>query len=335
MHDQRARRRKRRAARTARPEAPIPGPELFLRGSPRRLLYNSPMSAPDTRNERLRKLTRWLARGDVRRAQETLDADAARAAREAPAAEPVLAEPLSLERACPGRVADGAFGPYWHIERALADISAAEVPVAREYAHVMSGARQRFDELSASPELCHVSVAGPGDLLFMDTETCGFAGSVVFLVGLMSFRDGGLVFDQFLARDYAEERAVLGEFSERLAAACVLVTFNGKAFDMNMIRDRSVFLGLPGPDREPPHLDLLHEARRRWRRDLPNCKLQTLEAMLCGRHRTGDIPGAAIPDAYHDFVATGDARRLRDILHHNLLDLLTMAQLISHLLTGH
>ncbi|MFW6133469.1 MAG: ribonuclease H-like domain-containing protein [Planctomycetota bacterium] len=74
--------------------------------------------------------------------------------------------------------------------------------------------------------------------------------------------------------------------------------------------------------------------RRRWRRDVPNCRLQTLEAVLCGRHRRGDIPDAAIPEAYHDFVATGDARRMGDILHHNLLDLLTMAQLVSALLTG-
>ena len=59
-----------------------------------------------------------------------------------------------------------------------------------------------------------------------------------------------------------------------------------------------------------------------------------MEKHLLGRLRTGDIPSAAIPDAYHQFVATSDARMIADALHHNLLDLLTMAQLVVSLLTG-
>ena len=115
--------------------------------------------------------------------------------------------------------------------------------------------------------------------------------------------------------------------------ARVLVTFNGKAFDMNMIRERAIFHGLKMPP-EGPHLDLLTEARKRWRGRLPNCKLQTLERHLFKRNRVGDIPGWAIADAYHKFVDTADARQVRDIVHHNLLDLLTMAQLVSVILTG-
>ncbi|HUS47402.1 MAG TPA: ribonuclease H-like domain-containing protein, partial [Phycisphaerae bacterium] len=67
---------------------------------------------------------------------------------------------------------------------------------------------------------------------------------------------------------------------------------------------------------------------------VPNCRLKTLESLLCGRYRPGDIPGSAIPDAYHGFVETGDARAIRDIVHHNMLDMLTMAQLLCVLLTG-
>jgi hypothetical protein len=33
-------------------------------------------------------------------------------------------------------------------------------------------------------------------------------------------------------------------------------------------------------------------------------------------------------------VDTGDARQMRDILHHNLLDMLTMAQILTLVLTG-
>ena len=114
----------------------------------------------------------------------------------------------------------------------------------------------------------------------------------------------------------------------------MLVTFNGKSFDMSMIRERAAFHRVEWPWTAPPHLDLLHESRKLWKGRLPNCRLQTLERHLCRRHRIGDIPGAAIPDAYHRFVDTRDARQLGDILHHNLLDLLTMAQLLSLVLSG-
>jgi uncharacterized protein YprB with RNaseH-like and TPR domain len=66
---------------------------------------------------------------------------------------------------------------------------------------------------------------------------------------------------------------------------------------------------------------------------LPDCRLQTLEVFLCNRRRTGDVPGSEIPAAYHRFVSTGDARLLRDILHHNFLDLFTMAELVPKLLS--
>ena len=252
---------------------------------------------------------------------------------------------MSLVDACGGREVTIA-GPlgewaYWLVDGAVADVLPDEAPIEAEYAAVLRGARQRFDELAASAELCVLADGGPGDPLFMDIETCGLSGAMIFLVGLMRYADGRLVYEQHLARDYAEESAVLAAVAEALPAAGVLVTFNGKSFDMPMIRERSIIhrVDLPPPDgppdnRMPPHLDLLHDARRRWKGQLPNCRLQTLEGYLCRRRRRGDIPGGDIPDAYHQFVRDGDARRLRAIVHHNLLDMLTMVQLVCILLTS-
>jgi uncharacterized protein YprB with RNaseH-like and TPR domain len=81
-------------------------------------------------------------------------------------------------------------------------------------------------------------------------------------------------------------------------------------------------------DSHPPllHCDILHHARRRWRRSLPNCKLQTLERYVCHRCRQGDIAGSEIPWTYHRFVKTGRASEMQSILHHNAIDLLTLAQ---------
>ena len=82
------------------------------------------------------------------------------------------------------------------------------------------------------------------------------------------------------------------------------------------------------------HIDLLHEGRRRYKDRLVNCKLQTLERAICGRGRTEDIPGAEIPDAYHNFVRTNNAVDMRDILHHNALDLVTMVEVVLFMLEG-
>jgi uncharacterized protein YprB with RNaseH-like and TPR domain len=200
---------------------------------------------------------------------------------------------------------------------------------------VLRGAGQRLDELEASVGLCHAANSRPEDLLFMDIETCGLAGTAIFLVGTMFFDGLDLVFEQHLARDYSEEPAILRAFASRCSQAGLLVTFNGKAFDMTQIRERCVFHRIDAlAERRLPHLDLLQESRKRWRRRLPNCRLQTLERYFCRRRREGDIPGWAIPEAYHRFVGSGDARQMRDIVHHNMLDLLTMAELLCAALTG-
>ncbi len=76
---------------------------------------------------------------------------------------------------------------------------------------------------------------------------------------------------------------------------------------------------------------MLHEARRRWRRGLPNCKLRTLKKYICRRMRQGDIPGEEIPEAYHAYVRTQNAWQIVEILKHNMLDLVTMADLMTRM----
>ncbi len=169
----------------------------------------------------------------------------------------------------------------------------------------------------------------PQDSLFLDLETCGFAGSSIFLAGTIHWQDAELWLSQFWARSYAEEAALLHALAVLLHTHALLVTFNGKSFDWPQIRDRTILFrgsadsGLP----ELPHLDLLHVCRRRWKHALPDCKLQTLERWICGRLRSGDLPGHEIPDAYHAYVRTGDTSQVDAILHHNALDLITLLQL--------
>jgi len=171
----------------------------------------------------------------------------------------------------------------------------------------------------------------PEDLIFVDLETTGLGHSPLFLIGAMTLEGDDLVVRQYLARHYGEESAVTHLFLEHARQKRLLVSFNGKSFDYPYLRARAAANAVPW-SLKMEHFDLLHESRRAWRHRLPNCRLQTLEQCICGRPpRHGDIPGARIPDAYHEFVRTANAAELVRIIRHNMLDLITLAELMSRL----
>ena len=165
----------------------------------------------------------------------------------------------------------------------------------------------------------------------LDLETTGFASTPVFLAGCLLPQEDDFLVMQYFARDYSEERALVAAVAERLADAQVLITYNGKSYDLPLLRDRAALHGLRVP--EPAlHLDLLHHARRRYRGRLPDCRLITLEASRLGRHRFQDVHGSEIPRLYHDFVRSGDFTPLLPVFHHNIFDLLTLSSLVGDLL---
>ncbi|HHX40039.1 MAG TPA: ribonuclease H-like domain-containing protein [Armatimonadetes bacterium] len=188
-----------------------------------------------------------------------------------------------------------------------------------------------FDEDRALSRVLSQVLApeAPGDAgaLFLDIETVGLSNRPLFLVGVLTLQSDGLWLRQLLARDYSEERAVLEATQDLLRHHPHLVTFNGKTFDVPYIANRCLHHQLPPPEPRS-HLDLLFAARRFWRRFIPNCRLQTIERHLCCRERVDDIPGAQMGQVYRDFIRTGDATRIRGALHHNLLDLIAMAEMV-------
>jgi uncharacterized protein YprB with RNaseH-like and TPR domain len=190
---------------------------------------------------------------------------------------------------------------------------------------------------SQSPPSAHeftsFIAALPDRTLALDLETCGLAGSALFLIGVLRQVAGVPRVELLLSRNYGEEAAVLFSLWQIVADHDVLLTFNGKSFDWPMVVERSVRHRLPVPaNRELwTHIDVLHHARRRWKRQLPNCRLQTLERHVCRRTREGDIPGHAIPAAYANYVRTGFEREMEAVLYHNALDLVTLFDLAHRL----
>jgi len=182
--------------------------------------------------------------------------------------------------------------------------------------------------MEIAPEI-HRLGCDPSEAVFLDIETCGLANCPLFLIGIMSMRGNLSMVEQFFARDYSEEAALLAHLGDVLSGYQMLITFNGKTFDVPYMRDRMVLHQIEH-EFDQEHFDLLPPARRLWRGKLPDCRLQTLEEHICGRRRYGDTPGHLIPQLYHDFVRTGNAAPLEGVFHHNALDLVTMAELLPY-----
>jgi len=169
--------------------------------------------------------------------------------------------------------------------------------------------------------------------LFLDTETTGLhgAGTVAFLVGMGWVEGDEFVVRQLLMRDYPEEAHLLMVAADTLARFHVIVSFNGKSFDVPLLRDRFAMARLRHRWREFPQLDLLHPARRTWRLRLGACPLCMLEEKVLGIGREGDLPGAEVPERYFAYLKSGDLSLLDDVLRHNLQDIHTLAALLLRL----
>jgi uncharacterized protein len=173
----------------------------------------------------------------------------------------------------------------------------------------------------------------PRRMLLLDTETTGLAGgmgTVPFLVGVGWFEDASLRVRQLLLRRPGEEAPMLHALAERLSWASCIVTYNGKSFDWPLVRNRFVLHRVPLPP-PPPHLDLLHCARRVYKRRLTRLKLVDLETELLGMHREGDVPGFEIPNIYFRYLREGDTAGLAQVLEHNAHDLVALAALLARL----
>jgi uncharacterized protein YprB with RNaseH-like and TPR domain len=186
---------------------------------------------------------------------------------------------------------------------------------------------ERLAAFATAPASQSLGDIAPHAAVVIDIETGGFAGTEIFLVGLIPLERRPLCVIQWLARDYAEEAALLHALARLGPQRNTWVTFNGKSFDGPFLSDRAALHRVPLRLPEN-HFDLLHHARRRWKGELPNCRLRTLEQQILGWKRIGDVDGWDIPDLFHHFLRTGNAAPLQPVLHHNQLDLISCTELL-------
>jgi uncharacterized protein YprB with RNaseH-like and TPR domain len=167
--------------------------------------------------------------------------------------------------------------------------------------------------------------------VFFDIETTSLTsgtGNYAFLIGLGYFSDNKFTVEQIFMRQYGEEPAVLFHCAERLNKFKAIVTFNGKTFDIPIIKTRYRINRIQGFPVSMPVIDLLKPARSIFKSIYASCSLKSLEELLLGITRTDDIPGYQIPDVYFTYQQTGFDSRLNAVIEHNRIDITSMVHLI-------
>jgi len=174
----------------------------------------------------------------------------------------------------------------------------------------------------------------PEDVLFLDTETTGLSGGVgtiAFQIGAGYFTQSGFVVEQFLMHDYPEEAEMLRLLDSLMQRFSILCTFNGRTFDVPLLKSRFLMNRIAHPHIPEIHADVLYPARRLWKLRLKNCRLSNLEEQLLHVQRDDDLPGALVPQTYFQYLKDGNFAPLLKILEHNKQDIVSLAQLFYFL----
>jgi uncharacterized protein YprB with RNaseH-like and TPR domain len=175
-------------------------------------------------------------------------------------------------------------------------------------------------------------------VVFFDIETTGLsggAGTLAFLAGCGWFEDGDFVLRQFFLVGPGGEPALLDALDGIFRSASLLVTYNGRSFDVPTMDTRWAFHRTETPTEGMAHFDMLPPARKLWGRrdaDDTSCSLSSLERAVLGVHRVKDVPGLEIPTRYFRFLRTGNPSVIDGVIEHNRYDILSLAALTAHAL---
>jgi len=172
----------------------------------------------------------------------------------------------------------------------------------------------------------------------LDIETTGLSPDRSHFVigGLLSFQNNGTaIFTQYFAEDLLEERELIKVYLDEACTHDVILTFNGRNFDVPFLLGRAKQLGLREPNL-PHNLDLYlvlnkHSSLRKL---LPNLKQKTVENFMgLWSQRADTISGAESASLYIQYLLMRenleDTDELRDILLlHNQDDVLQLGKLL-------
>lgn len=164
----------------------------------------------------------------------------------------------------------------------------------------------------------------------LDIETTGLNPSKnkFILGGIFDLQSKTM--HQFFAENRGEEKEALAAFYALISKLDMVITYNGKHFDMPFIAKRMMAHGLKGT--LPYNLDLYlvvngHSPIKKF---VPNLKQKTVENYMgLWQSREDEISGAESVELYNRFENTGNPELKEKILLHNSDDVLQLTRLIK------
>jgi len=246
------------------------------------------------------------------------------------------AQGLNPEQDQPSRIPlDEILPGSWHqTRRGDTFVVQKSYPLDESHGNLSLQPADDLSWLESYPSLEGISSLALDTFAFIDTETTGLSGGTgtyTFLIGAGRYSKDSLDLAQFFMQDPAMESAQLAALEEFLSPVEVLISYNGKSFDLPRLRTRYRANGWPSPVDDCYHIDLLHIARRVWRSLLPTCSLGDIEYYLLDVERTADdIPGWMVADTFFEYMRSGDPSPLRSVFYHNEMDVLSLSALLRY-----
>ncbi|MEE9553709.1 MAG: ribonuclease H-like domain-containing protein [candidate division Zixibacteria bacterium] len=218
-----------------------------------------------------------------------------------------------------GTVRETSAGPIWMVETAYDE---GYLHGRVELSNSIAGTALPYFESSLDYEKFATS-----GIAVIDTETTGLAGGTgtyPFILGVGFFINDKFVVRQYILRDFAEEPAQLAAFTEDIKGLSTLLTYNGKSFDIPLLRTRFRINRTPIPFSDYPHIDMVHPCRRLYKLHFESFTLGMMESAIVGFERIDDVPSHLIPYIYFDFLQNRNQELLLPILNHNRDDIVSL-----------
>ncbi len=166
------------------------------------------------------------------------------------------------------------------------------------------------------------------DFIFIDIETLGLLGHPLFLIGIAYFDKQTLIIEQILARDMDEEATVLAYLKDKLKKKRVIGSFNGKSFDIPVIKNRMAYYSIK-ENFNLLHFDSFHFSKRAFKDQVINFQLTTLENSLFDVKRKDHVPSFLVPCYYTAYLKTKNIGSLVPIIEHNKQDIISTVKIFG------
>ena len=169
------------------------------------------------------------------------------------------------------------------------------------------------------------------NLAVFDIETTGLnpTSSRLILSGIISVNSSGAVYTQLLAEDLSDEKHVIEETCSVLSKADIIITYNGRHFDIPFLKKRASAYGISVPDKYNLDLYTLVRDYSALGNMLSGLKQKNIEEFLgISAFRSDTISGYESVKLFERYLNTGSFALRDKILLHNADDIRQLYRLL-------